>query len=48
MVPWPLNEDCFYHFGILLILVQNVKSAKNLQVQNFMVYSNKYLSFFNQ
>ena len=37
-----LKGDHYYrYFEILLILVQNAESAKNFQVQNFIVYGYK-------
>ena len=39
----PIKGAHFYlYFDILLILVQNAESAKNFQVQNFMVYGSMH------
>ena len=45
LVPGPLKGYHFHHyFKILLILAWNAESAKNFQVQNFMVYGNMHQS----
>ena len=42
MVHRALKAGHFYgYFEILLILVQSAESAKNFQVQDFIVYGNK-------